>query len=60
MTLGHVYVINTTLTRPPKKNIVLCVDAKEMLFFWFNTLPRPHGVGQLACSAADHRALDHP
>jgi hypothetical protein len=59
VTVGHVYVIYTTLARPPKDKITLCICAAENLFFWINTNPQRHGVGQLHLVAADHGALSH-
>jgi hypothetical protein len=54
---GHVYVVHTTLTRPPKDKITVCVCATDNLFFWLNTEPRGHGVGQLPLRSGDHAAL---
>jgi hypothetical protein len=54
---GHVYVIYTALARPPKDKLTVCVCATESLFFWINTNPRRHGVGQLALTAADHTTV---
>jgi hypothetical protein len=59
MNLGHVYVVRTTLSKPPKDKIVLCVCDQQNLFFWFNTKPSPRGVGQLLCEPTDHNALTH-
>lgn len=59
MTPGHVYVVFTTLARPPKDKITLCICAAENLFFWINTAPQRHGIGQLPLVAADHAALTH-
>ena len=60
MNVGHVYVVLTTLSRPPKDKITLCICAASNLFFWINTRPRPHGIGQVALRADDHRqALTH-
>jgi hypothetical protein len=55
--VGHVYVVNTTLARPPKDKLTICICAAENLFFWINTQPRTHGVGQFALRSADHPAL---
>jgi hypothetical protein len=57
--VGHVYVVRTVLTKPPKDKITICVCAAENLFLWINTKPRPHGVGQFAMAMADHAALTH-
>jgi hypothetical protein len=54
---GHVYVVFTTLTKPPKDKIVLCICDEKNLFVWFNTKAQRHGAGQLKCAAGDHTAL---
>lgn len=59
MIAGHIYVIYTTLARPPKDKITLCICAAENFFFWINTNSQRHGIGQLQLSAAYHRALSH-
>lgn len=59
MKLGHLYVVNTTLTNPPKDKLVICVCAQNNLFLWINTLPRHHGIAQFGLAAADHAALTH-
>lgn len=57
MIVGHVYVVHTTLARPAKDKITLCICAAENLFFWINTNPPTHGIGQFRLSATDHAAL---
>jgi hypothetical protein len=57
--VGHVYVVYTVLTKPPKNKITICVCAAENLFLWINTKPRPHDVGQFALTGTDHAALTH-
>jgi hypothetical protein len=57
--VGSVYIVNTTLARPAKDKITVCVCAADNLFFWINTNARKHGVGQFQLSAADHQALTH-
>lgn len=57
--IGHVYVVKTTLTKPPKEKIVICICNVDNLFFWFNTKSQHHGIGQLPCCADDHSALSH-
>jgi len=57
--LGSVYIVNTALARPSKDKITLCICASDNLFFWINTKPQVHGVGQLQLAAADHKALTH-
>ena len=59
MIAGHVYVVYTALTRPPKDKLTVCICAAENLFFWINTEPRRHNIGQLPLGAADHTALSH-
>ena len=54
--IGHVYVIYTTITKPPKDKITICVCAANSYFLWINSLPRVHGVGQMELQAADHPA----
>jgi len=55
--VGHVYIVNTTLARPTKDKITICICAADDLFFWINTDARPHGVGQFPLAASDHSAL---
>jgi hypothetical protein len=57
--VGHVYVVNTTLARPTKDKLTICICADDDLFFWINTDARPHGIGQFALEAGDHAALTH-
>ncbi|MFG1461776.1 hypothetical protein V5F77_02670 [Xanthobacter sp. DSM 24535] len=59
MIVGHVYVVHTTLARPPKDKITICICAGENLFFWINTKPQRHGLGQLPLTAVEHAALSH-
>ncbi len=59
MILGHVYVVPTALTKPPKDKLTICVCIEQNLFMWFNTRPRSHGHGQLFIEAAEHPALTH-
>jgi hypothetical protein len=55
--LGHVYVIHTTLSRPPKQKITVCICADQNLFFWINSKPNRNGIGQLPLVSADHPSL---
>lgn len=57
MTAGHVYVVFTTLARPPKDKLTLCLCAAEGLFFWINSNPNRSGIGQFQLGADDHSAL---
>jgi hypothetical protein len=57
--VGHVYVVHTALARPPKDKITVCICAAENLFFWINTKPQRHGLGQFPLAAVDHGTLAH-
>jgi hypothetical protein len=57
--VGRVYVVRTTLSRPPKDKLTICICSNEHLFFWIITEPRSHGVGQLSLLATDHPAFSH-
>jgi hypothetical protein len=59
LNLGHVYVVYTTLARPPKDKITICVCAVNGFFLWINTEPRQHGIGQFPLARADHACLTH-
>ncbi len=59
MIAGRVYVVQTTLTNPPKDKLCICVCDQTNLFVWINTDARKHGVGQFPLSASDHSALSH-
>jgi hypothetical protein len=54
---GHVYIVRTTLTNPPKDKLTICICGSESLFFWINTEARRHGIGQLPLKSHDHDAL---
>lgn len=57
MNLGHLYVVHTTLSKPPKDKLVICVCAEANLFMWINSLERPHGDGQMPLVQNEHSAL---
>lgn len=59
MSVGHIYVIDTSLARPPKEKITLCICAADGFFFWINTKPAMHGHGQFQLTKADHHYLTH-
>ena len=59
MNVGEVYVVFTTLARPPKDKITLCVCTAQNLFVWINTLPNRSGIGQFPLGPSDHSALSH-
>lgn len=58
MKVGQVYVVKTSLARPPKDKITVCVsaDADIPLFLWINSNPRRDGIGQFPLTAGDHSA----
>ena len=45
---GYIYWITFNFIVPPHEKISLCVCPERPLFFWINTNPKPHGIGQLA------------
>jgi hypothetical protein len=57
--VGHVYIVFTALTRPPKEKYALCVSAENEWFVWFNTNPRHGGDDQLLCKAGCHELIEH-
>lgn len=59
MIVGHVYIVYTSLARPPKDKITICLCSSERLFFWINTKPQRHGIGQFPLTPNDHSALTH-
>lgn len=52
--LGHVYIVRTVLTDPPKAKFALCVCVEDGYFVWINTDPRHHGQDQLPLPAGCH------
>lgn len=60
MNVGDVVVVHTTLARPPKDKITVCVCTAPNQFLWINTNPARHGVGQFELAGDDHAALDRP
>lgn len=59
MIVGHVYVIWTNLSRPPKDKIVVCICDQRNLCFWINTKAARHGDGQMVLAGDEHGALAH-
>jgi hypothetical protein len=57
--VGHVYLVFTALTNPPKKKFALCISAEREWFVWFNTKPRQRGDDQLLCRAGCHELIEH-
>lgn len=52
--LGHLYIVQTVLTKPPKDKFALCVCEENGFFFWINSKQRPHGRDQMALDADCH------
>lgn len=59
MNLGHLYVVHTVLSKPPKDKLAICVCGASDLFLWVNTNARQHGIAQMPLGTADHGALTH-
>lgn len=57
--VGHIYIIDTVLSKPPKEKYALCVCVADNLFLWINTKAAPHGRDQLALSAGCHDLIKH-
>ncbi len=45
-TLGHIYYIYCSYIPDPHEKISLCICTQTPLFFWINSTPSFHGVGQ--------------
>jgi hypothetical protein len=56
---GHIYWITFHYIQPPHEKISVCVCPDRPLFFWINTNPKPHGVGQLLVQPGDCDQLRH-
>ncbi|UCI17037.1 hypothetical protein FJ970_18055 [Mesorhizobium sp. B2-1-8] len=52
--LGHVYIVPTVLTKPPKSKFAICVCPANGFFVWINSKPRPHGKDQMPLKAGCH------
>ena len=57
--VGHIYIVFTALTNPPKEKFALCISAEREWFVWFNTNPRQRGDDQLLCRAGCHELIEH-
>jgi hypothetical protein len=57
--LGHVYIIETVLSKPMKEKYAICVCVADGFFLWFNTEARPHGKDQVAAPAGCHELIKH-
>jgi len=56
---GHVYIIETYLSTPPKAKFCLCIAPEEGLFVWINSKEASHGKDQLPLPAGCHELVDH-
>lgn len=57
--LGHIYIVDTVLSKPPKEKFALCVCVADGLFFWINTNAAPHGKDQLPLASGCHKLITH-
>lgn len=57
--LGHIYIVDTVLTKPAKEKFALCVCIADRYFVWINTNPAPHGKDQLFLPAGCHHLIKH-
>lgn len=57
--LGHVYIVNTALSQPPKEKYAVCICVDPRLFVWINSKARPHGKDQLQIEAGCHELVKH-
>jgi hypothetical protein len=55
--LGHIYIVETVLTKPPKAKFALCVCLENGFFLWINSKPRPHGKDQMALDSGCHELV---
>jgi hypothetical protein len=58
--LGHIYIIETVLSKEPKAKFALCVCVSEEYFVWINTRARHDGRDQLALAPGCHELVRHP
>lgn len=56
---GHIYWITFHYIEPPHEKISLCVCPERPFFFWINTRPKSHGIGQLALTPHQCDQLSH-
>ncbi|WP_312361947.1 hypothetical protein [Ensifer sp.] len=57
--LGHIYIVPTVLTKPPKDKYAICVCVADGYFIWVNTEARQDGIDQLQIPAGCHRLIRH-
>jgi hypothetical protein len=56
---GNIYWITYDYIQPIHEKISLCVCPERPLFFWINSQPKVHGLGQLPLSPAVCPQLQH-
>lgn len=49
---GHLYFITFNYIVPPHEKICVCICPARPLFFWINSNPRHHGIGQIPLTPA--------
>jgi len=59
LTIGNIYVIYCSWINPPHDKICLCICDARRWFFWFNTKPSFHNIGQFKIQANAHPAISH-
>lgn len=57
--IGHVYIVDTVLTKPPKAKFAICVCVEDGYFVWINSEARQHGNDQLLLTAGCHPLIRH-
>ncbi|MGM4980903.1 hypothetical protein [Rhizobium sp. 11_C7_N12_5] len=57
--IGHVYIVNTVLTNPPKAKFALCVCIEDGYFVWINSAARFHQKDQMPLEAGCHPLVRH-
>jgi len=57
--VGNTYIILCQWIQNPHDKICLCVCDKRKWFFWVNSNPRFHGIGQVLLPANCHGAIYH-
>jgi hypothetical protein len=56
---GNIYWITYDYIQPIHEKISLCICPERPLFFWINSQPRLHGIGQLLLSEVVCPQLTH-
>ncbi|TIM94452.1 MAG: hypothetical protein E5Y34_30635 [Mesorhizobium sp.] len=55
--LGHIYIVRTALTKPPKPKFALCASIDYGFFLWINSIAKPHGKDQMAIQSGCHELV---